>query len=90
MVCASVRAIVHSLTLVDYLPVPTHKQCPNYRLFFSLFFNCYNEGDSFIFQTICFNALGGPRIGGLNEPQDVNTNKLTCVPSEDSDQPGQI
>ena len=33
MVCASVRAIIHSLTLVDYLPVQTHKPYSNYHLF---------------------------------------------------------
>ena len=32
MVRASVRAIIHSLTLVDYLPVQTHKPYSNYRL----------------------------------------------------------
>ena len=32
MVRASVRAIIHSLTLVDYLPVQTHKPSSNYRL----------------------------------------------------------
>ena len=32
MVRASVRAIINSLTLVDYLPVQTHKPYSNYRL----------------------------------------------------------
>ena len=43
MVCTSVRAIIHSLTLVDYLPVQTHKPYSNYRLFYSftLFYQLY-------------------------------------------------
>ena len=33
MVRASVRAIIHSLTLVDYFPEQTHKPYSNYRIF---------------------------------------------------------
>ena len=36
MVCASVREIIHSLKLVDYLPVQTDKHFNDFNMLFSV------------------------------------------------------
>ena len=84
MVCAYVREIIHSLKIVDYLPVHTHK--PSYNNVHLLHF-------SFILQYLTYNisqkvskkdqeipyphAADQHTAHGVKEPQIINSNKTS-------------